>query len=588
MTDIDKKVKLKEIDERLMELSSLFEISKLLSSTLNLQSVLNNILLTPMGRMMINKGLVLLDKGSNYYSIEALKGLPHEFFGKTFQIEDIPNHPVFLPLFLNEVENNTKPYIDFLKQQNLKLIIPINSSNKILGALVFGGKLSGLDYSEKEIDYLLSLSNISATAISNSVMFQEIDSVNRKLDQTNQGLNTLFEIGTELNSTLDAAKILKLLGFALMGQMLINKYAIYLKSEDRFELKDSKGLRDLPDCPQDVPDIYSLFKELRIPYEVDAETDDEIRECFIENNINLLVPMMIQDETKGVICLGDRINKSPYSEFDREFLNTLANQAMISLENARLFKETVEKQKMEEELAVATEIQNNLLPKRFPEFDNLELEAVNIPSKYVGGDYYDFIKLDNDILVTVIADVSGKGVPASLLMANLQASIRALAGEIEDSAVLTAKVNDIIYDNTASDKFITFFYSRFDKSTGELEYCNAGHNHPVVINRDGSLKYLDEGGLILGMLPDLTYKKGLVKLNPGDTVIMYTDGVTEALNHEEEEFEETRLMEVIEKEYKSPASIIESSIITAVYDFADGYPQSDDLTLVILKLLDDE
>ena len=153
---------------------------------------------------------------------------------------------------------------------------------------------------------------------------------------------------------------------------------------------------------------------------------------------------------------------------------------------------------------------------------------------------------------------------------------------------LTGKVNDIIYENTASDKFITFFYSRFTKSTRELEYCNAGHNHPVLITEKGDITYLDEGGLILGMLPDVIYKKGKVMLNPGDTLVMYTDGITEALNHEEEEFEETRLMEVIEKEHNSPASKIESSIISAVYDFVNGYPQSDDLTLVILRLLNEE
>jgi sigma-B regulation protein RsbU (phosphoserine phosphatase) len=146
-------------------------------------------------------------------------------------------------------------------------------------------------------------------------------------------------------------------------------------------------------------------------------------------------------------------------------------------------------------------------------------------------------------------------------------------------------VNDIIYENTASDKFITFFYSRFNKFTFEFEYCNAGHNHPVVITSNGEITYLDEGGLILGMLPDITYKKGKIKLKPGDTVVMYTDGVTEALNHEEEEFEEVRLMEVVEKEHNNSASELESFIINAVYDFVNGYPQSDDLTLVILKLL---
>ncbi len=580
MTTDKKEIHLKEIDERLMELNSLFEISKLLSSNLNLPSVLNNILLTPMGRMMITKGLVLLENERNSYDVKSIKGLPHDFLGKSITIVEFPTGPVLI----KELAGKGHQWADALNELKLKIIIPINSSNKNLGMLIFGDKLSGLEFSEKEIDFLVSLSNISATAISNSLMFEEIQSVNRRLDQSVQGLNTIFEIGNELNSNLDVSKILKLLGFALMGQMLVNKYAFYLAEDDMLELKEKKGLSSIEECSADFEKMNAILLSLKEPYIIDRDNKDELSSCLGEHNYNILIPMKVKDDTKGLICLGDKINKSPYSSMDIEFLTTLGNQSMVALENARLFEETIEKQKMEEELAVANEIQNNLLPKRFPEIEGLELEAVNIPSKFVGGDYFDFLKIGDDILFTVIADVSGKGVPASLLMANLQASIRALADEIEDIATLTGKVNNIIYENTAADKFITFFCSRYNYKTGLLEYCNAGHNFPLVITKDKEITNLETGGLIIGMLPNFEYSQGSIKLNPGDTVVMYTDGITEALNPEEEEFEEERLIEICLDKNNENAPVLESAIIDAVYTHADGFPQSDDITLVIMKI----
>jgi len=328
-----------EIDERLMELASLFEISKTLSSSLNLQSVLNNMLLTSMGRLMISKGVVLLEKQDFEFTIEAIKGLPRELLEKKIHIDNVPDQP-------------------------------FNSSNKTIGILAFGSKLSGNDFSSKEIDFLSSISNLSATAIQNSLMFGKIQEVNLKLDHSNQELNTLFDIGSELNSTLNKNKIVKVLDFALMGQLLINKYAVFLKTNDNFILAGSKGIEKLNGNTEEM--ISGFFSGLNEPFQTEKGGDEFVTSWLKERQIALIIPMKIQDVTRGIICLGEKINKVGYSKENMEFLVTLGNQAMISLENARLFEEALEKQRMEEELAVAHDIQSQLLPDKIPHFAEME------------------------------------------------------------------------------------------------------------------------------------------------------------------------------------------------------------------------
>ncbi|RKY85134.1 hypothetical protein DRQ09_07700 [candidate division KSB1 bacterium] len=572
-----------EIDERLLELTSLIEISKTLNSTLNLKSILDNVLRTPMGRMMINKGIILLEKGEREFSVETVKGMPRELLGKRITIIEHPD----IPFLVDELQEEKYEWIDFFKRFGIKLLLPIMSKNKTLGFIGFGDKIIGGKYKEREMEFLLSISNLAATSIENGIIFEELREVNKKLDHSIQELNTLFDIGKELNSTLDSGKIVKLLGYALMGQMMVNKFALFFENDGTMELNYVKGIKELrfstskKNDREFLKDLCSIDK----PYIVKEDSELLKDVYFRKYGFIAIIPMRIQDKTKGIICLGKRVDGKNYTDDNLEFLSTLGNQAMIALENARLFEETLEKQRLEEELAVAKQIQEQLLPKEFPDFPGFDIFAVNISSKQVGGDYFDIIRLDKNRLAIAIADVSGKSVPAALLMSNLQASLRALARAEISISDMISRINNMIFENTSPDKFITFFYGVIDGTTRKMKYCNAGHNPPFLVRKDDSHLLLDKGGLILGIMENLSYEEEEVRLFQGDVMLLYTDGVSEAMNVNDEEFGEQRIEEILKKNRNLSSDKLISKIISAVKEHCKNVPQSDDITMIAIKVI---
>jgi sigma-B regulation protein RsbU (phosphoserine phosphatase) len=239
---------------------------------------------------------------------------------------------------------------------------------------------------------------------------------------------------------------------------------------------------------------------------------------------------------------------------------------------------------MEEELNVARNIQKKLLPKAFPSIESYEIYGVNHSSKQVGGDYYDIISLDDQRIALAIGDVSGKGVPASLLMANLQAALRVLIKIDLPLNEVVSRLNHLIYENTTTDKFITFFVAILNIKTHELEYVNAGHNNPVLRKRSGELIFLDKGGLILGVLPEYTYELGQAKLQPGDLLLAYTDGVNEAVNEKGDEWGEEALYDLVRQHNQNePIQELIDRILVAIDKFAGNIPQADDVTMLGLK-----
>lgn len=580
----DKAESEKALDNRLMELLALFEIGKLLNSSLNLKSILDNMLLSPMGKMMISKGMVLLNKEKNLFVIETIKGLPRNLISKQLEFE--PN--IASPTFVRELAATGSPCISFFIEFGIELLLPIISVHRWLGIIGFGGKILGNAYTESELEFLNSLTNIAATSIENGLVFKELNDVNRRLDKKNQELNTLFEIGKELNSTLDSDKILNLLIFAIMGEMMINRCAVFLNNDNMMQLMLTKGIGNIDEdlSTVDEQELSNYLCDIVQPIALDDEFFEKYGDhfrLFFDKEFRVMVPMRIQDDTRGVIIIGDKITKQTFTEDELDFLYTLGNQAMISLENARLFEETLEKQRMEEELLIAKDIQARLLPKECPDFAHIEITGVNVPSRQVGGDYYDCIKIDATHYGIAIGDVSGKGVPASLLMSNVQASLHALVGTGMPIPNMIAKINNLIYDNTTLDKFITFFYGVLDIGNLEFTYCNAGHNPPYFYHRDNTFQLLEKGGLLLGMMPNVQYEIETVQLESGDWIIMYTDGVTEAMNENDEEFEERRLEDVIKKNQNATAEEMMSNIAQAVKEFVQDVPQSDDITMVVVK-----
>lgn len=243
--------------------------------------------------------------------------------------------------------------------------------------------------------------------------------------------------------------------------------------------------------------------------------------------------------------------------------------------------------RFEQEMSLAREIQMDLLPKAFPMISGLDIYGFTVPARHVGGDCYDVIDLGQGRLAITIGDVSGKGTPAAILMANVQASVRALTETGMPAGTLMERVNRIVCASTDDGVFITFFYCVLDSRTGALTYVNAGHNPPFILRADGTKKELTDGGLVVGVVPGTRYEEGHAALGPGDGLVLFTDGITEATNASDEMFGEGRLDEVITRHRGRTAREIEEHVYTSVTSFADGAPQADDLTMVVVKMAGD-
>ncbi|MEJ2050354.1 MAG: SpoIIE family protein phosphatase, partial [Calditrichota bacterium] len=500
----------------------------------------------------------------------------------SFSIDDLPSKVYLTNDDLNKNEQNfSKNFISFLSNYKLAIAVPIISQNQLKGLALYGHKLTKQAFSEEEIDFMLSLANLSATAVVNALKVEEIKNINLQLDERVQQLKTLFDIAQGLSATLDSDKIVKLLTYALMGQMLVYHYAIVIQRNGDLQKMDCKGF--LQDNIEILSKELSKYPELQSPAIIDTLSNKELKDQLWNIGARIFIPLRHQNQNIGYILLGEKINKQKYSDVDVEFLTTLINQAVISIENARLFKETLEKQRIEQELQVAKTIQSKLLPREIIPIPGYDFWGINKSSKEVGGDYYDVIGISDRTIALAIADVSGKSVPAALLMANLQAGLRSLIRENIPLNQIVGRLNILIHQNTDIDKYITFFVGTLNVVSHEFIYVNAGHNPPILYHQNGALDLLDVGGIILGMIPDYQYQTGKIILQPKDTLVCYTDGVNEALNSNEEEYGEEQLQNFIAQKHDLNAHALAEALVSDILRFTRGTPQYDDITLLIGK-----
>lgn len=546
-------------------LTALVEFSRVINSSLDLNFILNNVLLTCLGKFLAIRGVIALNINGKL-KIKSYKGISEE------SILLFPDIDATEDCTLND------DFKKFFSDNNLLASEKISSSNECVGIVCLGEKLNKQDYSKDDLDFLKTILNISASAIQNSLIVEELKLVNRELDSRIQRLSSLFELSKEFGLFSESTKVTRLLIFALIGQFLVQKYALL-----RFEGNDIEVIE--PKLPVD-----ELLANLRnIDYQkIDTSLNREqvalLFPSLYAMGIEVIVPMQIQGKTKGLIILGRRINNIDYTDADIEFIFSVGSLAIISMENRRLFREALEKQKMEEELDLAREIQRNLLPQKIPAYNNFDIAAVNVSSKQVGGDYYDIIELDENDCVVAIADVSGKGVPASLLMANMQAFLQVICRQNVSLDIATGLINDLISKNTADGKFITFFWGVLNDLDRTFEYVNAGHNPPLLI-RNGKISKLEIGGMILGVMKTaIPYRSEKIQLIKDDVLVMFTDGISEAMNKKGEEFSDESLEKLSLELAGGTSENIMNKIQSEVQKFTNGANQSDDLTLVVIKV----
>jgi PAS domain S-box-containing protein len=239
--------------------------------------------------------------------------------------------------------------------------------------------------------------------------------------------------------------------------------------------------------------------------------------------------------------------------------------------------------RVQEELHLAYEIQSKLMPKEFPKVEGYDIAGKNIPSKEVGGDYFDFIQIDDSQVAVCLGDVSGKGMPAALIMANLQAAIRGQSFLKSTPKECLTSANSLIYQNTDIERYVTFFYGILDSHNHSLTFSNGGHEFPLVLSKNGKKKVLEKGGLILGYLQDYAFEQETVQIEPDDIIVAFSDGIIEAQNTNEDFFGEERLISVINSNRTSSAQTIIDQVFNAVYEFCDNVDQMDDLSLIVIK-----
>jgi len=565
------------------DLRALYETSQLLSSSLDLEFVLSNLLRTAMGKLLVTKGAALLyDPVHSNYTVGASKGLANVKTGDRIPVPDVKLDAAMtgddVPAALHE--------------RDIRLVFPVAFGHREIGLIGLGAKFTGGEFEEQELEFMASLVNMSSAAIHNSLMVEELKLANRDLDGKVQQLNTLFDLSQEFNSTVDRSRLVKLLTFALMGQMLVNKHLFLIRSVSD-ETEDGTGVnvvtaKGVKDDALSTAMIHTLC-ELKDMVLLDADTPADVFPEMRALGFTLLLPIRHKGKTGAMLCLGSKMTGQGYQPDEVEFLYALGNLAFVSLQNSYLVDEQIEKERLEEEMRLAREIQERLQPGTLPEVASLDLASLALPSRHVAGDYFDIVKLDDTRTLFAIADVTGKGVPASLLMSNLQACLRILCPLDIELTDATAHMNRVICENTGYDKFITYFHGIYDRKDRSFKYVNAGHNPPTIVRTDGSIELLEKGGLLLGVMVGMPYESGTVTLNEGDVLAMFTDGVTEAMSPDGEEYHEDRLEALLQANHTKSAEDILATLHEDVQEFTDyATVLSDDFTIIVLKGAADE
>lgn len=380
-----------------------------------------------------------------------------------------------------------------------------------------------------------------------------------------------------IEETFKTSLLVERVYFVLYNDKL-KEYAFAESSDyDKTEVVDREDLMLRGINLLDSPTSYASL----VQYAKGSELAEKLKSL----SVKMILPMKDADHLLGFIGLTDKIVGYRYTSEDMNLLGVLSNQMVSALTNVRLYVESLERIRLQEEVNMARTIQLNLLPDCPPALEHYKICAGSTPSRTVGGDFYDFVEIDGGKRIgMVIADASGKGVPAALMIAQIQAIIRSEITNGNRIATIMRNTNTQIAISSSPETYVTLFYAELDVTTNELHYANAGHNWPIVVRADGSHELLDVGGPIIGAFPDMEYTSATIKLYPGDLVFLFTDGLSEAMDANELEYGEDRIRKFITDLREHEPEHIMESILADVHGFSPHSPPADDTTVVAIKM----
>ena len=415
---------------------------------------------------------------------------------------------------------------------------------------------------------------------------------NSRLQRAVEELGILNEIATAINSAMALERILDLITQRCVHHLGAEQGAVLLLEEHRAEQPFQTLCR--------VGDT----SHKRLPFRL----DDQLAGWMLKNRMPLLIndlrsdrrfatgvgdlfpvrsmlcaPLLCKGTMTGLLAVFNKKAEAGFSADDQRLLAIIASESAQVIENSRLLEKEKILLRVQEELSLAQEMQNNLLPREAPLLAGYDIAGKSVPAKEVGGDYFDFLAIDEQRLAFCLGDVSGKGLPAALLMANLQAAVRSQTMSGTSLTSCLERANALLFRNTSPEKFATLFFGCLDFSGHVLHYCNAGHNHPFLIGDKLEPLRLSEGGLALGCFESFPFEENQVTLNPGDRLVVFSDGVSEAINQADEEFGEARIHELAVANRDASAAELIEKILQEVGRHAGDQPQMDDMTLVVVQ-----
>ncbi len=410
---------------------------------------------------------------------------------------------------------------------------------------------------------------------------------------TETQLYTLLESMRLINSTLDLGELLAIIMKEITENLNAERSTLYIVDHSRQEIwsKIAQGDKKLVIRQAIGKGISGYVAKTGKPLNIkDAYTDSRFnpeidKKSGFRTRSVLSVPVF--DMSKRIIAILQILNKKDgfFSQKDQTFTSVFADYISLAIQNAQLYQEALERKRLENEIAVASEIQKMLLPSQLPQLENYEVYAFQQPSRYIGGDYYDFFQ-NSENLFFILADVAGKGTPAALLMANLQATVHNLLGKCQNNQELIAMINNHLCSVTPVDKYATLVWGDLDLKTDEFRYIIAGHIPPLLFKqKDHSLHVtaLTVSNIPVGMLPKVDFQQGSINLAPGELLIIYSDGITEAQNKRDQMFDDTRLINIVKRNINKRLDEIGSKIIHRVKEFARGGVYEDDITLLMVR-----
>jgi serine phosphatase RsbU (regulator of sigma subunit) len=465
------------------------------------------------------------------------------------------------------------------------LVVPLFRRGEAFGAVECLDRRGAEAFSAADFDRLEMASEHVAFALDNALLYEETE--RRSLEK-----EVLLEVAQALSARFDLEEVFDTIFSSLREVVGYDAAAIYLvnRATQALEAVSSKGY---PEGSEDAfrlqvgQGIVGWVAKTGEPVIVpDVKRDSRYVAARPDTRSELAAPLLLQGRTLGVFNLESDVEDA-YHEGHLELLTAFAAQAAVALERARQTRERVEQRRLEKELAIAREIQLSFLPKAAPEVPGFDVAGTTRPHNEVGGDYYDFIPVSEFRLGLAIADVSGKGIPAALIMAGFRMSLLAeIRNEFAIRAVMR-KVNSLLFESTERDRFVTAFYGLLDVKNRVLTFSNAGHDPPILLRADGSIEYLLEGGVALGVLADARYEDRPVALHPGDVMVFYTDGVSEAESPEGEQFGRLRIEQTMREHHGRSSAEVLDAVAKAVVAWTGERGANDDLTLMVLRVRTD-